>query len=171
MPTATEKQIKTAAKIAGADEFIQRLPLKYQTFLEESGEGLSGGEKQRIALARVFLKNSKMFILDESTSNLDFGTENLIFRILYEKLTDRTMLIIAHRLSTIRHCDEILLMDKGEITERGTHDELMAFKGKYYELWQMQMGNIPVKKSEHSEKKPSEEVDKGQDESGEMKYT
>lgn len=171
LPTATEKQITAAAKIAGADEFIQRLPLRYQTFLEESGEGLSGGEKQRIALARAFLKNSRMLILDESTSNLDFGTENLIFRILYENLADRTMLIIAHRLSTIRHCDEILLMDQGEISERGTHDELMALRGKYYELWQMQMGNIQVKKAEHSSEKISKEDNVGQGDSNEMKYT
>ncbi|MDO4834767.1 MAG: peptidase domain-containing ABC transporter, partial [Bacillota bacterium] len=130
-PDATEKQMILAAKLAGADEFIQKLPLKYNTYLEESGDGLSGGEKQRIALARAFLKNSRMFILDESTSNLDFRTENLIFKMIYEELTDRTMLIIAHRLSTIRHCDEILLLDKGEISERGTHDELITLQGKY----------------------------------------
>lgn len=139
---AEEKKIIAAAKAAGADGFIQKLPMKYQTFLEESGDGLSGGEKQRIALARAFLKNSRLFILDESTSNLDFGTENLIFRMLYEGFHDRTMLIIAHRLSTVRHCDEIILMDNGRIAERGTHDELMDMRGKYYELWELQQGNL-----------------------------
>ena len=110
------------------------------TYLEEAGNGLSGGEKQRIALARAFLKDSNLYILDESTSNLDFATETLIFNMIYEQLADRSMLIVAHRLSTIRDCDLILVMDHGKIVERGNHEELMAKNGRYAELWNMQQG-------------------------------
>ena len=139
-PEATLDQVREAAKKADAHEFIRRLPLQYNTYLEEAGNGLSGGEKQRIALARAFLKDSNLYILDESTSNLDFATETLIFNMIYEQLADRSMLIVAHRLSTIRDCDLILVMDHGKIVERGTHDELLAKEGKYYELWNMQQG-------------------------------
>ena len=137
-----------AAKKADAHEFIRHLPLQYNTYLEEAGNGLSGGEKQRIALARAFLKDSGLYILDESTSNLDFATENLIFNMIYEQLADRSMLIVAHRLSTVRDCDLILVMDHGKIVERGTHDELLAKEGKYYELWNMQQGIYRSKKAE-----------------------
>ena len=137
---ATLDEVKEAAKKADAHDFIRHLPLQYNTYLEEAGNGLSGGEKQRIALARAFLKNSNLYILDESTSNLDFATENLIFNMIYNELADRSMLIVAHRLSTIRDCDLILVMDHGKIVERGTHDELLAKEGKYYELWNMQQG-------------------------------
>ena len=116
------------------------LPQGYDTPAGEAGKRLSGGEKQRIALARAFLKNSNLYILDESTSNLDFATENLIFNMIYNELADRSMLIVAHRLSTVRDCDLILVMDHGKIVERGTHDELLAKEGKYYELWNMQQG-------------------------------
>ena len=137
---ATMEEVKEAAKKADAHEFIRHLPLQYNTYLEEAGNGLSGGEKQRIALARAFLKDSNLYILDESTSNLDFATENLIFNMIYNELADRSMLIVAHRLSTVRDCDLILVMDHGKIVERGTHDELLAKEGKYYELWNMQQG-------------------------------
>lgn len=137
---AKPEEVKEAAKKADAHEFIRRLPLQYNTFLEEAGNGLSGGEKQRIALARAFLKDSNLYILDESTSNLDFATENVIFDMIYNQLADRSMLIVAHRLSTIRNCDLILVMEHGKIVERGNHDELMAKQGKYYELWSMQQG-------------------------------
>ena len=139
-PEATLDEVKAAAKKADAYEFIRKLPLQFHTFLEEAGNGLSGGEKQRIALARGFLKDSNLYILDESTSNLDFGTENIIFDMIYNQLADRSMLIVAHRLSTVRDCDMILVMDHGEIVERGTHDELLAKQGRYYDLWNMQQG-------------------------------
>ena len=139
-PDATVDEVKEAAKKADAHEFIRKLPLQYYTYLEEAGNGLSGGEKQRIALARAFLKNSNLYILDESTSNLDFATENAIFDMIYNQLADRSMLIVAHRLSTVRGCDEILVMDEGHVVERGTHDELMAKQGKYYALWNLQQG-------------------------------
>ena len=144
-PEATLDEVKAAAKKADAYEFIRKLPLQFHTFLEEAGNGLSGGEKQRIALARAFLKDSNLYILDESTSNLDFGTENIIFDMIYNQLADRSMLIVAHRLSTVRDCDMILVMDHGEIVERGTHDELLAKQGRYYDLWNMQQGIFRLK--------------------------
>ena len=143
---ATLDEVKEAAKKADAHEFIRHLPLQYNTYLEEAGNGLSGGEKQRIALARAFLKDSNLYILDESTSNLDFATENLIFNMIYDQLADRSMLIVAHRLSTVRDCDMILVMDHGQIVERGTHEELLAKEGRYYELWNMQQGIYRSKK-------------------------
>ena len=139
-------EVKAAAKKADAHEFIRKLPLQYNTYLEEAGNGLSGGEKQRIAMARAFLKDSNLYIFDEATSSLDFGTENTIFDMIYNQLADRSMLIVAHRLSTVRDCDLILVMDHGEIVERGTHDELLAKQGKYYELWNLQQGIFRRKK-------------------------
>ena len=145
-PEASLDEVKAAAKKADAHEFIRKLPLQYNTYLEEAGNGLSGGEKQRIALARAFLKDANLYILDESTSSLDFGTENTIFDMIYNQLADRSMLIVAHRLSTIRDCDLILVMDHGEIVERGTHEELLEKQGKYYELWNLQQGIFRRKK-------------------------
>ena len=145
-PEATLDQVREAAKKADAHEFIRKLPLQYNTYLEEAGNGLSGGEKQRLALARAFLKDANLYILDESTSSLDFGTENTIFDMIYNQLADRSMLIVAHRLSTIRDCDLILVMDHGEIVERGTHEELLEKQGKYYELWSLQQGIFRDKK-------------------------
>lgn len=139
---ASLEDVKEAAKVADAHDFIKRLPMQYYTFLEEAGNGLSGGEKQRIALARAFLKNNEFYILDESTSNLDFATENIIFDMIYNRFRKKTMLIIAHRLATIKNCDVIIVMDKGEIIEQGSHNELLDKKGQYYRLWEMQQGNF-----------------------------
>lgn len=100
--SATLDEVKEAAKAADAHEFIKRLPMQYYTYLEEAGNGLSGGEKQRIALARAFLKENQFYIMDESTSNLDFATENIIFDMIYNKFRKKTMLIIAHRLVTVK---------------------------------------------------------------------
>ena len=141
---ATLDEVKEAAKKADAHEFIKRLPMQYHTYLEEAGNGLSGGEKQRIALARAFLKDNKFYIMDESTCNLDFATENIIFDMIYNKFRKKTMLIIAHRLATVKNCDKIIVMDKGQIIEQGSHEELMRLKGRYWKLWEMQQGNFVV---------------------------
>ena len=139
---ATLDEVKEAAKAADAHDFIKKLPMQYYTFLEEAGNGLSGGEKQRIALAKAFLKKNEFYILDESTSNLDFATENIIFDMIYNKFRKKSMLIIAHRLATVKNCDEIIVMNQGEIVEQGSHEELLARKGEYYKLWEMQQGNF-----------------------------
>ena len=142
--SASLDEVKEAAKAAGAHEFIRKMPMQYYTYLEEAGNGLSGGEKQRIVLARAFLKDNRFYILDESTSNLDFATENIIFDMIYNKFRKKTMLIIAHRLSTVKNCDKIIVLDNGEVVEEGTHDELLDLKGMYYRLWEMQQGNCIV---------------------------
>lgn len=142
--SATLDEVKEAAKAADAHDFIRKLPMQYYTFLEEAGNGLSGGEKQRIALARAFLKKNEFYILDESTSNLDFATENIIFDMIYNKLKNKSMLIVAHRLATVKNCDVIIVMDEGSIVEQGNHEELLALKGRYYELWEMQQGNFKI---------------------------
>lgn len=162
------EEVKEAAKAADAHEFIKKLPMQYYTWLEEAGNGLSGGEKQRIALARAFLKENQFYILDESTSNLDFGTENVIFDMIYHKFRKKSMLIIAHRLATVKNCDEIIVMDKGSVAEQGTHEELLKRRGYYYRLWEMQQGNFEVRE-EAEEEKTAEEYAAVPDEN-EMSY-
>jgi ATP-binding cassette, subfamily C, bacteriocin exporter len=145
---STIDEVKEAAKAADAHNFIKKLPMQYHTYLEEAGNGLSGGEKQRIALARAFLKKNEFYILDESTSNLDFATENIIFDMIYNKFRNKSMLIIAHRLATVKNCDDILVIDRGEVVEQGTHEKLLEQKGKYYKLWEMQQGNFVIQEEE-----------------------
>lgn len=166
---ATIEEVKEAAKAAGAHDFIRKLPMQYYTYLEEAGNGLSGGEKQRIALARAFLKKNQFYILDESTSNLDFATENIIFDMIYNKFRNRTMLIIAHRLATVKNCDVILVMDKGEIVEQGSHEELLEKKGQYYKLWEMQQGNFTVREEEPQMQ--GVEIEEPEMDADEMMYT
>lgn len=157
-PNATLEEVKEAAKAADAHEFIKRLPLQYHTWLEEAGNGLSGGEKQRLALARALIKNNDFYIVDEGTSNLDFATENTIFDMIYRKFAKKTMLIIAHRLATIKNCDKIVVLEKGRIAEEGTHQELIEKQGIYYRLWEMQQGNFTVRHKEEEKREEKEEV-------------
>jgi ABC-type bacteriocin transporter len=138
--TATYEQVRDACRDAGCDGFIEKLPGRYDTFLQEAGADLSGGERQRLALARAFIKEPQILLLDEATSNLDFLSEAKIYDTLFRKMKSTTMLIVAHRLSTIRKCDIICVMDKGGIVESGTHDELLNRKGAYYKLWASQVG-------------------------------
>lgn len=144
-PSASMGEIKEACEHAGCKKFIEKLPIKYNTYLEEAGGGLSGGERQRIALARALIKKPSFLILDEATSNLDFISEARIFDTLFKKGKSITMLIIAHRLSTIRSCDLIYVMDNGKVVEVGDHDSLLEKKGYYYKLYVSQVGSLEEK--------------------------
>ena len=137
-PDATEQEVFDAARLASIHEFILSLPKGYETRVGERGLKLSGGEKQRVAIARTVLKNPPVLVLDEATSALDIGTEREIQAALKEVSKNRTTMVIAHRLSTIVHADEILVMDKGSIVERGSHNELLALEGVYSVMWRRQ---------------------------------
>jgi ATP-binding cassette subfamily B protein len=135
---ANEAEIKDAARLAQIDKFITLLPMGYDSMVGERGLKLSGGEKQRVAIARTILKNPPILLLDEATSALDTGTEREIQSALNEISRDRTSLVIAHRLSTVVDADEILVLDHGEIIERGRHTELLALNGHYASMWNKQ---------------------------------
>jgi ATP-binding cassette, subfamily B, bacterial len=137
-PSAMLAQIEAAAKAAGAHEFIARLPRGYQTLVAERGVTLSGGERQRISIARALLKDAPILILDEPTSALDAETEAALLAALRQLAAGRTTLIIAHRLSTVRHADQIVVLNEGQIVETGTHDQLVASRGQYARLYEMQ---------------------------------
>lgn len=138
LPGAHVDQVLNAADVANAHNFITRLPNAYDTTLGERGVGLSGGEKQRLSIARAVLKNPNLMIFDEATSAVDSETEKLIQDAIDQVIRGRTTFMIAHRLSTLRKANRILVVDKGRIIENGSHDELMALKGKYYKLIQIQ---------------------------------
>jgi subfamily B ATP-binding cassette protein MsbA len=135
---ATEEEVMAAAKIANAHDFITALPRGYYTNIGDSGNKLSGGQKQRLSIARAVLKNPPVMILDEATSALDTESERLVQDALERMMENRTSIVIAHRLSTIQKADTIVVMQQGEIVEKGTHSELMEARGIYYNLVAMQ---------------------------------
>jgi len=134
----TQEEVFNAAKIANAHEFIAQMPLAYQTNIGDRGSKLSGGQKQRISIARAVLKNPDILILDEATSALDTESEKLVQEALQNLMKNRTSIIIAHRLSTIQNADEIIVLHKGTIVERGNHQQLLALNGQYKKLCEMQ---------------------------------
>jgi len=131
-PTATDEEITEAAQKANAMEFISRFPEKLETLVGERGTQLSGGQRQRIAIARAVLKNPKILILDEATSSLDSESERLVQDALEKLMAGRTSVVIAHRLSTVRKADQILVLDKGKLVEKGTHAELVQVPDGIY---------------------------------------
>jgi ATP-binding cassette subfamily B protein len=137
-PDATEAEVIAAARAAHIHDFIESLPAKYDTLVGERGLKLSGGEKQRVAIARALLKNPRILIFDEATSALDSRSEKAIQAELERIAVGRTTLVIAHRLSTVMDADQILVLARGAIVERGTHRELLAAGGEYARMWALQ---------------------------------
>jgi ABC-type multidrug transport system fused ATPase/permease subunit len=137
-PNAPMDEVKAVSRIAHCDEFVEKFPNKYDTVIGERGVKLSGGQRQRVAIARAILADPRVLILDEATSSLDSESEALIQDGLHALRRGRTTFVIAHRLSTIRSADQILVLDAGEIVERGTHDELLAANGRYRQLYDKQ---------------------------------
>lgn len=138
-PYADQKLVKEAAVHAQAESFINKLEDGYQTIIGERGIGISGGQKQRISIARCFLKNAPVFVLDDSTSALDVNTEKVLLNEIYEKFSEKTLIITAHRFSSVTGCDEILYMREGKVEERGTFDELMKKNGSFAKVYNIQM--------------------------------
>jgi len=130
--------IEKAAELSHCSEMIQKLPEGYDTLLAASGANISQGQRQLLAIARAFVADPKILILDEATSNVDTRTEKAIQGAMQKIMEDRTSIVIAHRLSTIRDADIIVVMDRGEIVESGSHDELIKKRGKYYDLYKTQ---------------------------------
>ena len=137
-PDAKREEVYAAARTALADEFIRALPDGYDTLIGERGQKLSGGQRQRISIARALLKNAPILILDEATSHLDTESERLVQQALAALMRDRTVIVIAHRLSTIRSAHRIVVLDSGKIAETGTHEQLLAGKGIYHRLHELQ---------------------------------
>jgi ATP-binding cassette subfamily B protein len=135
---ATDEEVKEAARLVGADEFIQKLEKGYETDAGEGGSNMSTGQKQLISFARAILADPAIFVLDEATSSIDTETEQRIQAAADKLLKGRTSFIIAHRLSTVRNADRILVIDGGRVLEQGSHRELMAKKGRYWELYRNQ---------------------------------
>ena len=140
-PDATDEEVEAAAKAAHVHSFIRRLPQGYQTMIAEDGGNLSQGQKQLLTIARAMLLDPPMLILDEATSSVDILTEQRIQRAFRRMMQGRTTFVIAHRLSTIRDADLILVLDKGNVVETGTHESLLAQKGFYYRLYNSQFAS------------------------------
>jgi len=140
-PNATEEEVIAAAKIANAHEFIKSSENGYQTNVGDRGNKLSGGQRQRVCIARAVLSNPPIMLLDEATSALDAESEKLVQGALNNLMQNRTSIVIAHRLSTIQHADEIVVIDKGQVIEQGSHSELLSKKGLYHRLIEMQTFN------------------------------
>ena len=144
-PQATDAEVRRAAELAHAAEFIQLLPDGYDTLVGERGIKLSGGQRQRIAIARAILKDAPILILDEATSSLDSESEALIQNALWTLMAGRTAIVIAHRLSTVRRMDSLVVLDGGRIVEQGSHESLLEQGGIYASLWAHQSGGfLPV---------------------------
>jgi len=141
-PGATDAEVREAARLAHAAEFIEALPGGYETLVGERGVKLSGGQRQRVAIARAILKNAPILVLDEATSALDSESEALIQDALWTLMEGRTAIVIAHRLSTVRRMDELVVLDRGRVIERGAHDALLAGDGVYAALWARQSGGF-----------------------------
>jgi ATP-binding cassette, subfamily B, bacterial len=141
-PEATDDEVRRAARLGHASEFIEVLPQGYETLVGERGVKLSGGQRQRVAIARAILKDAPVLILDEATSSLDSESEALIQEALWTLMATRTAIVIAHRLSTVKRMDQLIVLDRGRITERGTHDELLVRDGVYASLWAHQSGGF-----------------------------
>lgn len=137
-PDAKLEDIIRVCKLVGIHDMIQRLQNKYASFVEESGHNFSGGEKQRIAIARSLLSNADFYIFDEATSNLDSFSEQIIQSLIFDKIVNKTVIVIAHRLSTIKKCDYFCFIENGKIIEQGTHDELIKLNGKYANMFSLQ---------------------------------
>jgi ATP-binding cassette subfamily B protein/subfamily B ATP-binding cassette protein MsbA len=139
---ATQKELDEACEAAGLSDFINQLPEGYETIVGERGLKLSGGQRQRVALARAILRHPALLIFDEATSSLDGETEERVQSALESLIPGRTTITIAHRLVTVRDADKILLLDKGVVAEEGNHNELLALKGQYYQLYMAQYSEL-----------------------------
>tara|TARA_B100002003_G_C13655037_1_gene332959 strand:- start:21 stop:521 length:501 start_codon:yes stop_codon:yes gene_type:complete len=139
-PSATKNEIRKAIRFAQLDKIIKEMPKQENTIVGERGVKLSGGEKQRVSIARALLANKKILVLDEATSALDSETEHEIQKDLAKLMEGRTSIIIAHRLSTIMHADKIIVMKRGKIVQMGTHRQLINQAGEYKKLWNLQKG-------------------------------
>lgn len=147
-PEASLQSIEQVARVADASQFIEKMPQKYETYLGERGSGLSGGQKQRLSLARGLLKDPSILILDDTTSAVDMETEVKIQEGMKEVSHQKTTFIIANRISSVKQADEIIILSKGKVVERGTHEKLLAQRGAYYQIYQEQLGQSDVQEDE-----------------------